>query len=199
MRRKEGREVTVVDLDIINPYFRLADGGSVLNENAIKSVFPVFANTNVDIPALSAELSGILSQDTGSFVFVDVGGDETGAVALGCYRNGILRRGYEMLLAANRFRPYTQTPSETVEVMRLIESASRLSFTGIAANPNLGADTTAETVISSLPFYSELSGLTGLPVVFTAVREDLFERCAPKIKGRVIPLKIFTKPGWEIY
>jgi len=200
LREKSGgRLVTVVDLDIINPYFRLADGSKALNEKGIPCVCPVFANTNVDIPVLPPELGGLFSSDTVGDVVVDVGGDEAGSVALGRYSGDIVKRGYEMLLVVNKYRPFTKTASGTVELIEQITSVSRLSFTGIAANPNLGSETTAETVLSSLPYYRELSEKTKLPVVFTAVREDLYGLCADKIEGDVIPLKIFTKPGWEIY
>lgn len=42
---------------------------------------------------------------------VDVGGDDSGAVALGRYVPGILEENdYEMLFVCNRFRPLTKTP-----------------------------------------------------------------------------------------
>ena len=191
--------VTVVDLDIINPYFRLADGDAVLREKGIKTLCPVFANTNVDIPVLPPELSGVFSASYGGDVVVDVGGDEAGAIALGRYAGEISDRRYQMLLVVNKYRPFTTTASGSIEVMEQIMSVSRQKFTGIAANPNLGRETTAETVLSAVPYYEELSQKTGLPITFTAVREDLCGQCASGIPGDVFPIKIYSKPGWEIY
>lgn len=153
----------------------------------------------MDIPVLPPELSGIFSASYGGDVVVDVGGDEAGAIALGRYSGDISGRRYEMLLVVNKYRPFTTTASGSIEVMEQIMSVSRLKFTGIAANPNLGRETTAETVLSAAPYYAELSEKTGLPVVFTAVREDLYDACVSGIPGDVYPIKIYSKPGWEIY
>ena len=199
LAKERGERVTVVDLDIINPYFRLADGEKVLEENGIPIICPAFSNTNVDIPSLRPELDGLFSSDKNGCVIVDVGGDEAGAIALGRYSQIIAKRSYALLLVANKYRPFTFTTSGTVEIMEQIESAGRLKFTGIAANPSLGRETTADAVTATLPYYRELSEKTNLPVVFTAVREDLYGLCSGKIDGDIIPIKIFSKPGWEIY
>ena len=50
---KGGEKVTVVDLDIVNPYFRSADFGELFDEKDIELVAPMYANSNLDIPAIS--------------------------------------------------------------------------------------------------------------------------------------------------
>ncbi len=196
--RRAGRRVTVIDLDIINPYFRLADGSGLLEEYGIGHVAPMYANTNVDIPALPPRIAGLLDTFDGTLI-IDVGGDDTGAAALGGYAEAIERRGYEMLLAVNKFRPFTETGRDAAAVAAEIEAVSRLRFTGIAANPNLGRETARETILDALPFTDALAEQMGLPVVLTAVREDLVSLVGGEIKGPVLPLHILTKPGWEIY
>ena len=42
---KEGKNVTIVDLDIVNPYFRTADFKQLFEENGIKMLAPDFANS----------------------------------------------------------------------------------------------------------------------------------------------------------
>lgn len=196
--RLAGRRVTVIDLDIINPYFRLADGSALLEEHGIGHVAPLYANTNVDIPALPPRIAGLLDTFDGTLI-IDVGGDDTGAAALGGYAQAIERRGYEMLLAVNKFRPFTETGRDAAAVAAEIEGASRLRFTGIAANPNLGRETERETILGALPFTDALAERMGLPVLLTAVREDLVSSVEAEIEGPVLPLRILTKPGWEIY
>ena len=51
-QRKQGKSVTLVDLDIVNPYFRSADFAAMLTEQGIGVVSPIYANSNLDIPAL---------------------------------------------------------------------------------------------------------------------------------------------------
>lgn len=47
-----GRDVILVDLDIVNPYFRSADFGALLEEKGIGLIAPVYARSNLDVPAL---------------------------------------------------------------------------------------------------------------------------------------------------
>ena len=49
-------KTAIVDFDIINPYFRTADAKEALESNNIRVLLPRFANTNVDIPAIPAEI-----------------------------------------------------------------------------------------------------------------------------------------------
>lgn len=195
--RRAGRNVTVIDLDIINPYFRLADGNSILDQYGIDHIAPVYANTNVDIPALPPRIHSLLSDNAGTLI-LDVGGDDTGAAALGGFAEAIMHRDYEMLLTVNPFRPFTETAQDARQVAADIEQAARLKFTGLAANPNLGRDTTADTVLQAWPFCSDLAEQLNLPVVLTAVRQDLLTAVEGSIAGPLLPLEILRKPGWDI-
>lgn len=81
--------------------------------------------------------------DRSSHVVIDVGGDERGALALGRISDRIREENsYEMVLVVNCYRPLTTTPEDTIEVMREIEDACRIKFTGIVNCSNLGAETT---------------------------------------------------------
>ena len=77
----EGKKVTVVDLDIVNPYFRTADFGELFDGKGIELIVPMYANSNLDIPALSFDLGAIINGS--SYTVIDVGGDPEGAIALG--------------------------------------------------------------------------------------------------------------------
>ncbi|MBR5519499.1 MAG: ParA family protein [Clostridia bacterium] len=196
--KKAGRDVTVIDMDIINPYFRLADGSARLDAHGIDHIAPLYANTNVDIPVLPPKISALINSYEGTLV-IDVGGDDTGAAALGGYAKALEARGYEMILAVNCYRPFTGTYDEAMEVAAQIEHASHLKFTGLAANPNLGRETTPETIRKALPFTQTLAAETGLPIVMTGVREDLVDAVKAEISGEILPIEILDKPGWEIY
>ena len=58
-QRKQGKTVTLVDLDIVNPYFRSADFSVMLEKAGIKVVSPVYANSNLDIPALTGAVDAV--------------------------------------------------------------------------------------------------------------------------------------------
>ena len=85
---KQGKKVLFADMDIINPYFRINEARQILEKHGITVVTTKYANTNVDIPALTGELRRYLF-DTGYSIVMDVGGDDAGAHVVGRYRNEI--------------------------------------------------------------------------------------------------------------
>ncbi len=173
--KKEGKEVRIADLDIVNPYFRTKDSASELAAEGIELISPAFANTNVDLPALPAEVYSLM-QNKNSFAVLDIGGDDRGAYALGRYREYILEENdYEMIFVANFYRPLTTTPEEALEVMREIEAACKLPFTAIVNNSNLGNSTTPEDIEKTDSKARELSQISGLPILFTSVEEKIAE------------------------
>ena len=161
---KEGKQVVIGDLDIVNPYFRTADSKKVLEDAGVKLISPQFANSNVDLPALPAEAYRLV-EDKSIYGIMDIGGDDRGAYALGRYVPAIkAENNYRMVFVANSYRPLTRTPEDALEVMREIEAACGLAFTDIINNANLGPETTPETVLDSLPYMEKLSKLSGLPI-----------------------------------
>lgn len=173
--------VAIADLDIVNPYFRTGDSREELEKNGIIFIGSEYANTNLDAPALPQELYAI-TDDRGLSAVMDVGGDDRGALALGRYSPAILEENdYDMLLVVNKFRPLTPDAASAVEIMREIEAAGHLPFTGIINNSNLGRETVPEHVLESAKFAAEVSRLSGLPLRMTAVDRRLF--C--ELSGRV--------------
>lgn len=190
--KKQRERVTIADIDIVNPYFRTSDSRGDLMENGIRLICSDFAGSNVDLPALPADIYS-LTDDPGQTAIIDVGGDDRGALALGRIREGILRENnYEMLLVINRFRPLTRTAGQTVEIMREIEAAGGIAFTAVVNNSNLGAQTTARDVLDSMAYAHEVCKLTGLPLKMTSVDESLFEQLSGKI-DHLFPLRLQKK------
>lgn len=188
--KEQGIETKIADLDIVNPYFRTKDSAKELKNAGIELISPAFANTNVDLPALPAEVYSLVQNDKFHAV-MDIGGDDRGAYALGRYRPYILEENnYEMVFVANFYRPLTRTATEALEVMREIEDACAIKFTGIVNNSNLGNITSAEDVEKTDILAKELSEISGLPVIFTTARKDI----ASKINLiNVFPLKLQNK------
>ena len=185
---RSGQSVTVADLDIVNPYFRTKDSARELEKAGIELICSDYANTNVDIPALPQSMYAI-TDDRSRKVVVDLGGDDRGALALGRLAPAILEENdFDLFAVINMFRPLTKTAEETVGVMKEIEAASGLRFTGLVNNSNLGEETTPETVLSSLPYAEEAARLTGLPIVMTTVEKELY----PLLKEKIPNLEEIT-------
>lgn len=162
-----GLSVALADIDIVNPYFRSADSRKELEEAGVTVVSLPFANSNVDLPALPQEVYGLV-QRRDIHAVLDVGGDDRGALALGRYVPYILEENdYEMLFVVNFYRPLTTDAESAFEIMREIESAAGMRFTGIVNNSNLGGETTADVIEQAVPMAEALSALSGLPCVMT--------------------------------
>ena len=189
MLKRSGEKVVIADLDIVNPYFRTKDSAAALQAEGIDLVVSDFANSNVDFPAMPKEIYGLVAE-RGQKVVMDIGGDDRGALALGRYVPDIRAEGdYEMLAVVNAARPLTQTAADAVEVLREIEAACQLPFTGIVNNTNLGQQTIATTVLESVPYANEVAALMGVPVSFTCATAAIARELEGKIEN-LLPLEI---------
>ena len=172
---REGKQVVLVDLDIVNPYFRSADFKERLTAMGIEMICPIYANTNLDIPALGADIYSVFYQNDSRYVIFDVGGDDAGAAALGRYSHLIQQENYDMLL-------------------REIETTARVPVTGIINNSNLGDQTTEQDITNAITYGADVAALAGVPLVATTVRRDL---AGSLIEKSVYPVDIYVLPPWE--
>ncbi len=191
-----GEKVTIIDLDIVNPYFRTADFSELFQNNGVKLIAPMYANTSLDIPAVSFDIESAATGD--GYVIIDPGGDETGAGALGRFAQGLLEnfsQQLDMWYVVNRFRSFDENVQQELEVIRSIEAASRMPCTGIVGNPNLGSETTAEMVLDSSGFAQKLSETSGLPLIYNTFPEQFADKMDKVESGFAV--KILVKPPWE--
>jgi len=140
---KMGRKVGLVDLDVINPYFRSREKTALLAEIGIKVVGSNLEGNALDVPAISGEAATPL-QDKSYDAILDVGGDPAGARALGRYFP-ILRDGeYDMFFVLNANRPETQSVDKAMEYIAKIEATARAKVTGIVNNTHMLKATSVE-------------------------------------------------------
>ena len=187
--KKSYNNVAIADLDIVNPYFRTKDSEKIFRNDGIRLICSDYANSNVDIPAMPSDIYS-LTDDKDLKAIIDVGGDDRGALAVGRLSNAIKNENnYEMLFVINTFRPLTRDTKGLLEVLGEIEAAAGLKFTGLINNSNLGPITTKEDVINSVKKAQELSKITGLPLVLTTVKEELYKDLKGEIEN-LFPLKL---------
>lgn len=194
---KKGLAVSLSDLDIVNPYFRSKDSEQVLREAGIRFISSEYANSNVDVPALPAEAYAV-TQDKERYAVVDVGGDDRGALALGRYVPDLMsENNYEMLMVLNCYRPLSRTPDDALAIMKEIEDAAKIKFTGIVNNSNIGDETTPDDVLASVGYANEISQRAGIPVVMTSVHYNIFEQLKDKIQN-LFPIKLYIRQSWNV-
>ncbi len=190
--KRQYENTVIADLDIVNPYFRTKDSKDMLEEAGIRLVVSQYAGTNLDIPAMPQEMYS-LTDDRRVKAILDIGGDDRGALALGRLAPAIRKENdYEMLMVINCYRPLTRDAASTIEVMREIEYAGGIPFTGLINNSNLGDETTAQVVLDSMDYARETAAQSGLPICCTTVEKSLYNELSGKI-DRLFPLTLQPK------
>lgn len=184
-----GKKVAVYDMDIVNPYYRTLDAKSMLAEKGIHLVASDFANSNVDVPSVSAE-SYAMVHDKSKYAVVDIGGDDRGALVLGRFAKEIATENdFEFVFVLNKFRPETRNFDGALEVFTEIESVSGIKFTAVCSNSNLGDETTIDDVLSGEKFATEFANKMGLKMLFTAIDEKLLKKTNYK-SDNILPLTL---------
>ncbi|MEE1320207.1 MAG: hypothetical protein UHM85_01570 [Acutalibacteraceae bacterium] len=190
--KKQNLPVVIADLDIVNPYFRTKDSEKELKELGIDLICSEFANTNLDIPSLPQSMYRVI-HDKSIYAVMDIGGDDAGAVALGRFAPSLMsENAYDMFFVVNFYRPLTKNAQDAFVVLKEIEAASGMKFTGIINNSNLGSLTKAEDVLSTEAEVKKLCDMSGLPLVFTSAEERVCEEIGGRAE-KLFPLVLQSK------
>lgn len=188
-----GEKTTLVDLDIVNPYFRSAEKAGELEKAGVRVLMPVFALTTVDIPALPPEIQSVFEQPSDRVIF-DVGGDDTGAAALGRYAPAFQKNRSDTLslLVINCMRPLTETREDILDLAERIGKRGRLGTDGLINNTNLADQTEPEMLEWGEGIVSECAREMGTRNVLNTGERRILDQCGLRfprmdIERRMIP------------
>ncbi len=197
LRRQRTGRVALVDLDIVNPYFRSAEQKTLLEGEGIEVLMPSFAMTTVDIPALPAQIASVFELDYAAVV-IDVGGDDTGAVALGGYAHLINRHRAEtdMWYVVNPYRPLSSNAAAIEEMYTLIAQRARVTPDVLVNNANLQTQTTAECLLEGERILVEVSQALGVPLGPCVGEEKLRPLLPPDLQSRFYAITPLMRPQW---
>ncbi len=197
MRKIHQGRVALVDLDIVNPYFRSAEQKDRLEAEGIEVLMPSFAMSTVDIPALPANIQRIFAMEY-DHVVVDVGGDDTGAVALGRYAPELAaRRGeIQVLYVVNPLRPLSGTAEDIVDLFQRIAGRGRIRPDFLVNNANLQRLTTAQDLMDGQALLQEVSTELRIPIGLVVGEERLKSQLPPAMQALFFPLVPVMKPDY---
>jgi hypothetical protein len=186
----------IVDFDIVNPYFRTADVREELEQNGLRVITPPYANTNVDVPALPAEINSLFDRKEYRAVF-DVGGDDIGAKAISRYREEILGDDWEIFFVINTKRPMTDTPGKIEAIIHEVEDSSRLKITSLVNNTNLLENTMLEDIIEGHNLIERVSKKLDIPIAFVSGFDNVISKLKDKTDMELLFMKKLIKLPWE--
>ncbi|MDD2533430.1 MAG: hypothetical protein PHC86_01860 [Eubacteriales bacterium] len=185
--KQPGQKVVLCDLDTINPYYRSADARAILTREGIELIAPIYANTNIEVPAVPAAIFSVFDNES-ILAVLDIGGEDLGARVVGSLRDRMAGQDIALNVVVNPYRPATDTPEGIQMTVDALAAAAGLQLHGIVDNANLLELDNQPHLIDTLPIVARASQLTGLPLLFatTLGRNELliqaFERLAAVAK-----------------
>lgn len=195
--KDSGKDIVLVDMDVVNPYFRSRDVRDEFAALGIEVIAPDGEFRHADLPMISPRIKGAI-ENYAKTVVLDVGGDPAGCRTLGRFVESVKLRGYEMHFVVNTRRPFTSTVEEIITMKTHLEFASKLQITHTLCNSNLMQFTDAAVVEEGINILKEVAAQTGLVFDTYLALEDYAEKVPEGLGGlkRVLMRYTLQKP-WE--
>jgi len=188
-------KVALVDLDVVNPYFRSREQTEEMESLGIKVISSSLKGNNADLPSISGEVN-VPIIDSSYELVIDLGGDNVGARVLGRYREDILNNEYDMLIVLNANRPETQTKEQSIKYVKDIEATSGLKVSGIINNTHLLKSTTIEDVLRGQKLAEQVAEELNIDVRYTAAIETLENEIPENLKSKYFPIGLYLRKDW---
>ncbi len=190
-----GLRTTLVDLDIVNPYFRSGEKYHEMEDAGVRMLMPTFALTTVDIPALPAEIQSVFELPSDKVIF-DVGGDDTGAAALGRYHHAFEQRRDQtmMALVVNCMRPLTGNQEDIMDLALRISSRSRMQIDMMINNTNLANDTTPQMIETGESITASCAARMNIPCIVSAGMPEIIGQA--NCHNPILSVRRYMVPEW---
>lgn len=192
---KQGKKVSLVDIDIVNPYFCIRDMKDELEAQGVKVISANPHFSNAELMVVPPEVISVFN-DKSSEVVIDVGGDDIGAVVLGQYNRFFKEEPYDMYFVVNNNRPLTADSQGVEEYIKAIQASSRLKVSYFISNTNLSYETTEEHILKGDKEVKELSKKLNIPYRYAVCRRDLVDKVKDKVQAEVMAIDIYMKTPW---
>jgi hypothetical protein len=159
----------VVDLDVINPYFRSRELDLILQTHGIRVISSALPETKyADMPYIGGEVF-LPFQDPTIRAVYDLGGNDLGAKLLRQFSDYFEQEDCDCFVVVNPFRMETADPDQICRMISKIEGASGVKVTGLINNTNLLEQTDIQILEEGEAVLLEASRKSRIPIVFTMV------------------------------
>jgi len=196
-RRAFGIDVSMADLDLVNPYFRTREVRELLFKKGIKVVLPEEKYMSADLPILAPQVAGLI-KNPAELTILDAGGDDAGVTVLAALADAFIGREINLVQVVNPMRPFTETIEGCIRIKEEIEASSKLKVTGLVSNANLMDETTPDIIYKGYELIQELSCQTGIKVEFITAHEGLLSGLdLSRFEVPVLPILRWLVPPWK--
>lgn len=196
-------KVSILDMDIANPYFRSRERQQFMEDLGIAVYFNSFGyDITEDLPAISACMKAPLENKEFTVV-ADVGGDNAGARVLNQFKKYFVdETDCEMLIVINANRPETDTFDGAMYHINTIQTETGLKVKGLINNTHMLRETTTEDILKGYRLCRQISEKIQVPIVYNTCVEELVPqleqaKAAEGLDDLVIyPMKLYMRPTW---
>jgi len=175
LKNKSGKKF-LIDLDVINPYFRSREHDLFLKENNIKLLGSyLVSNSTLDVPAISADLKIPFFIDENLTAIYDLAGTDKGLNSLVFLEKEIQKnkKNVEFLVVINIARMNDDYVQEIKNFIEKVEKKTSLQVTGVIHNSHLMEYSTKEYFLDADKKIQEAIKPLNLEIKFRMVEKRL--------------------------
>lgn len=193
---EEKKAVCLIDLDIVNPYFRSREMRLSLSNLGIDVISDTLNSVKgLEMPYISPAIKGEIVQNKKNII-LDCGGDNVGIRVLKQFDDEIRKRNYEMYMIINIYRPETSTIEQIIEMKNKLEAEVDLNVTGFINNSNFLRQTTVDDIVYSDKILKAVSKKTGIPILYVSAIKPIIEQLPNDISGDKFVLDLSLRSDW---
>ena len=187
----------LVDLDIVNPYFRSRSLDKLLEAHDIHLVeSTVKGMLGSDLPYVSGE-GAVPFVNPNITAIYDLGGTENGARVLIQFLDRVKDvNEIDFLCTVNIFRPETSDVEKILQTISMYEAETQLKVTGLINNTNLMNETLEEYIIEGEQILIEVSKILDIPILYTVIEENNDEKYKNDFLGERLVLTRHIAKRW---
>ncbi len=193
--RTHGHPSAIVDMDIVNPFFRTAEQHELLAKSGVELIHPPYALTGVDLPVLPAEVNRVFANKELKVV-LDVGGDDAGAAALGGYKRFFDQEPCDLYYVVNLYRPFSETADQIEAMLSRIAARARMKPTGLINNANLAGETRPEDVLRCQEVLLDVSRRCSVPIIMVSGLASVLNGLPADLDCPRFPIERRLVPEW---
>jgi hypothetical protein len=186
--KNAGRQVTLVDLDLVEPFYTLRFIKRELEEQGVNVIaWKTEATKGLGEAGclLLPAMRWVLWRE--GDIIIDVGYGVQGTQVLNLVEKYEEDPDIKVLAIINIARPLTSTLDDILAYLQKLERVD-----GLINNSHLGEDTTIDIVLNGEKIVRKVGEMLGIPVVATTV-EKTFRGKMPKVVDRNIPIRYLTR------
>jgi len=190
-------KTAIIDLDIVNPYFRSQEQRELLESNGITVYGSAYNKViTAELPALNANIRIPLESDSRR-VIIDVGGNDAGALVLNQFSKYFTDGETTVLTVVNTNRPDTSDIDSIIKHITAIESITNLTISSIVNNTHMLRETTADDIIHGNKICKVVCKVTGKKLLCDCYPVGIVDpNDLKELSTNLMPLGLYMRPTW---